>query len=526
MNHVGQCILLGAGSGGPELLTRAGETWLARAEVVVYDRLVSPALLALAPRAELIYVGKRADEHAMPQERINQLLVDRVQRGQFVVRLKGGDPFIFGRGGEEACALQAAGLSFRVVPGVTAALAGGAYAGIPLTDRRCASSVAFVTGHEEPGKTDSSIDWTALAAIDTVVFYMGVAHLPTITERLIAAGRSPDVPVAVIENVASPRQRVLVATLATVADEARRAGVEPPAITIVGEVVRLREQLAWMERLPLRGKTVLVTRSRPQASQLAAALTEHGAEVIECPTIEIHPLDASADLRAWLGPSSLRCDATNAVEREQIRRLLVLTSPNGAALLAENLERLGADGRALAGVEIAAIGPGTAAALRSTAGLRTDVLPTTFTTRALAERLIDWLGPDAKHARVLLARAEIGSPELAQTLTDAGVAVTDLPLYSTRRPTNFPPAALEALRAGQVDWITFASSSTVTNFLALLDQASAAGNPVDLTNVRIAAIGPVTADTLRDQGLTVTAQATDHTINGLVEAMVTQRRAL
>jgi len=562
-NKVGQCILLGAGSGDPGLLTRAGAAWLARAEVVVYDRLISPALLALAPAAEHVYVGKRADEHAMSQEQINQLLVDRVRRGQLVVRLKGGDPFVFGRGGEEAGALRAAGLAFRVVPGVTAALAGGAYAGIPLTDRRCASSVALVTGHEDAEKNESRIDWTALAAIDTVVFYMGVGQLPTIAERLMAAGRSADTPAAVIENAASPRQRVVVATLGTIAVEVRRAGVEPPAVTVVGEVVRLREQLAWLERLPLFGQTVLVTRSRPQASELSAALAERGAKVIECPTIEIKPRDASAALRAWLdesgasvfsvtrascprwaghdetsclsddvcagGTPSGRADkmsATRAGEtpasREcagRIRRVLVLTSPNGAGLLVENLERLGLDGRGLAGVEIAAMGPGTASALRSAAGLRADVMPATFTTHALAERLIEWLGTDARHARVLLARADIGSPELARRLADTGATVTDLPFYRTRPPADFPPAALEALQAGRVDWITFTSSSTVTNFVALARQAAAAGRPVDLSTTRIAAIGPVTAATLRSHGLPVNVQADDHTIAGLVEAM-------
>ncbi|MCL2701300.1 MAG: uroporphyrinogen-III C-methyltransferase [Phycisphaerae bacterium] len=584
MTHrVGQCILLGAGSGDPGLLTRAGEAWLARAEVVVYDRLIPQALLALVPAcAETIYVGKRADDHAMPQEQINQLLVDRVRRGQLVVRLKGGDPFIFGRGGEEARALREAGLAFRVVPGVTAALAGGAFAGIPLTDRRCASSVAFVTGHEEPGKADSHIDWAALAGIDTVVFYMGVERLEAIAEHLLAAGRSADVPAAVIQHVASPRQRVVVGTLGSIAREARQAGVEPPAITVVGEVVRFRRDLAWFEQLPLFGQTVLVTRSRPQASELSAALAEQGAAVIECPTIEVEPLDASAAFGVWLAACSERSmgvspmsptgvppvagptgaspheivaahtDSTAFLPRhhcmggtpmrltggtpmlrseqalgeagdvERIRRVLVLTSPNGVRRMAEMLERLGVDARALAGVEIAAIGPGTAAALRSV-GLRADAMPAEFTTRALGERLVEWLGADARRARVLLARAEAGSAELAHTLSAAGVTVTDMATYRTRCPAEFPPEAAEALANGSVDWITFASSSTVENFLALAKQAAATtGRSVDLTTIRTAAIGPVTAATLRHHGLGVDVQATDHTIPGLVEAMVGQ----
>jgi len=525
MEHgLGQCILLGAGIGDPGLLTRVGADWLARAEVVVYDRLIPPALLALAPvSAEKIYVGKQADAHAMEQEQINQFLVDRVRRGRLVVRLKGGDPFLFGRGGEEASALRSARLPFRVVPGVTAALAGGACAGIPLTDRRHASSVAFVTGHEEPGKGDSTIDWSALAGIDTVVFYMGVGQLATIAERLMAAGRSADLPVAVIQQVASPRQRVLVGTLGSIAEQARRAGVEPPAITIVGEVVRLREELAWFDHLPLFGQTVLVTRSRQQASELSAALAERGAEVIECPTIEIDPVDASVDLRAWLDQTRQSAEEADAAGGARIRRVLALTSPNGARRLAENLDRLGLDGRSLAGVELAAIGPGTEAALR-TAGLRADVLPTTFTAHALAGRLLEWLGPDSRRARVLLARAEIGSPELSQPLADAGATVTDLPLYRTRCPAAFPPEAAAALAAGRVDWLTFASSSTVTNFFTLAERAAQAGQPVDLSGVRVAAIGPVTADTALRHGLSVDAHPTDHTIAGLVEAIVRGQR--
>ena len=497
-------VLVGAGPGEAGLITVAGAGWLAAAEVVLYDRLANEGLLAACrPDAELLYVGKRPDAHALSQEQINALLVDTCRAGKLVVRLKGGDPLVFGRGGEEADALAREGLAFRIVPGVTAAIAAGAYAGIPLTDRRTASTLAFVTGHEDPDKGGSTIDFDALARIDTVVFYMGVGNLAAIAARLISAGRSPETPVALVQNATWPNQRTLTATLATVADAARANHVEPPAVAIVGQVVALRDRIGWLEKLPLWGKTVLVTRTRRQASRLTRCLADLGANVIECPAIEIQP---PADLSA--------VDAA-------LRRLgdfdwLVLTSPNGSAALIERMRAIGLDARAMRGLRLAAVGPATADVLRD-AFLQPDLLPEKFTTRGLGEALTaDNL---TRGKRLLLARADIATDDLPETLRAAGAIVEEVALYRTVRPAALPDAALAALRAGQVDWVTFTSSSTVENFLALLE-----GQGVSLDAVRLASIGPVTTQTLVEHGLTPAATADVHTIDGLVDALLGHQR--
>ena len=344
-------MLAGAGPGDDALVTAASLRWLARCDTVVYDRLANPALLeAASGSAERIYVGKAPGRSGYSQEQINELLVEKCRAGRRVVRLKGGDPLVFGRGGEEADALRAAGCEFRFVPGVTAGVAGLAYAGIPLTDRRLASTAAFITGHEDPAKDESTIAWDALAKIDTLVFYMGVGNLPQIAERLIAAGRSPATPAAVIYRATTPDQRTVTATLAEIAAVAMEADIRPPALIVVGEVVSLRERLNWWETLPLFAQTVLVTRSRAQASRLSAALRELGAGVIESPTIRIEP-------PADLGPLEA------ALRRVGEFDWLVLTSPNGVAAVLDRLDALGLDGRALGGVKIAAVGAATAATL-------------------------------------------------------------------------------------------------------------------------------------------------------------------
>ena len=542
------CVLVGAGSGDPQLITLAGAGWLAKAQVVVYDRLASPQLLALAPaEAARVYVGKGRDGHAMEQEQINQLLVDETAAGKLVVRLKGGDPFVFGRGGEEADALHAAGLAFRIVPGVTAAIAGGAYAGIPVTDRRLASSVALVTGHEDPTKDASSLNWAALAGIDTLVFYMGVTNLPQIAASLMAAGRGGDTPCAVIERATTPRQRTVTGTLATIAEVSRREGVAPPAITIVGQVVGLRDTLRWFDRLPLHGQTVLVTRTRTQASQLSAQLALQGAAVIESPTIEIAPpadwaqVDRAIDglARAINGPAraaaragtpKLRSAAleggacTFACASDRAYDYLVLTSPNGVEMFFGRLAALGHDSRLLATVRVAAVGPATAAALAAK-GIRADLTPREYTTASLGAALLE----DARSLalphppRVLLARADLANPELAQVLQGSGYDVHDVTVYRTVRPSGLGAEALDALREGRVDWITFTSSSTAENFLSLL-AASGLDAPATLApptgrRVRLAAIGPVTAATLHRHNLPPDAIADPCTIDALVEAM-------
>ena len=489
----GLVVLVGAGPGEASLITLAGAKWLSRADTVVYDRLIAPDLLKLCRGgAELVYVGKASAGGAGSQEQINALLVDRCLAGRLVVRLKGGDPFVFGRGGEEADALAAAGLDFRVVPGVTAGVAGPAFAGIPVTDRRAAAAVAFVTGHGDPDALHSDIDWEALARIHTVVFYMGVGNLAKIAGRLVSAGRAGETPVAVVQRGAGPAQRTVVATLETIADAADAAGVAPPALVVVGDVVNMRSRLAWFEKLPLFGRTVLVTRSRRQASRLAEKLAELGAEVIEAPTIEIHP---PAD------PGAL----DDAVGRIGEFDWLVLTSPNGAEAFFDRLGAVGLDARALGGVKVAAVGAATAEAVRQR-GVQADLVPDAFTTEALGEALAGRLAPDG--GRVLLARTDIAPPALADALVAAGADVQEVTAYRTVRPAALDERAAAALAEGRVDWITFTSSATVENFLALAPQA-------DLAQVKLAAIGPVTAEALKRRGLAAHVVAAPHTIDAL-----------
>jgi len=495
-------VLLGAGPGAPGLVTAEGVKWLRRADVVIYDKLANPALLALAPAAaERVYVGKAPGEHAASQQQISELLVDRCRPGRVVVRLKGGDPLVFGRGGEEAEALAAAAIPFRIVPGVTAAVAAAAFAGIPLTDRRHASTVALVTGHEDPAKDEPSVDYAALARIDTVVFYMGVANLAEIARRLIEAGRDPHTPAAAVEQATTPRQRTVTGTLATLGGAAERAGLRPPAAIIVGQVAAKAGRLAWFERLPLFGRTVLVTRPAEQSAGLAERLDELGAEVIEAPAAIVEPPADPAPVEAAL------------------RRLgefdwLVLTSANGVEALASRLETMGLDARALGGVRLAAVGAATAEALRRRF-LRADLVPETYTTKALADALV---AAGAGSSRLLLARADIATPELPDALRRAGAAVEQVCLYRAVCPPALPPAARDALRAGRADWITFTSASTVENFLALSEGA-------DLSQARLAAIGPVTAEAIRRRGLAAAAVAQPHTAEGLVAAILAARDA-
>ena len=493
-------MLVGAGPGEAGLITVAGAQWLSLADTVVYDRLVNPALLKLCREdAELINVGKGGPECSVTQEEVTRLLVENCRKNRLVVRLKGGDPLIFGRGGEEAEALEAAGIPFRIVPGVTAGAGAAAYAGIPLTDRRYASTVAFVTGHEDAAKAASSINWPALAGIDTVVFYMGVANLPAIAERLMGAGRPGTTPAAVVERGTTARQRTVVGTLATLAGDAAKAGIRPPALVIVGGVVLLRERLAWFDRLPLFGRTVLVTRTRRQASELAARFGEMGAEVIEAPTISVQPPESFEPVDA-------------ALRGLKEFDWLVLTSPNGVDAVFERMRAIGLDARALGAVRVAAVGPATAAAL-DRRSVRADLVPQEATTEALGRALL--AGESLGRKRVLLAQADLATPQLADALTKAGAAVEEVAVYRTVRPPALAPEAIEALRGGRVDWITFTSSSTVENFLALT-----AGLGADLEEVRLGTIGPVTAATLESHGLTPTVVAATHTIEGLVDAVV------
>ncbi len=493
--------LVGAGPGDPGLMTRRSLELVASADAILYDRLIPPgALDGARPDAELRYVGKEPGAAAVTQAETNELLIELARAGKRVVRLKGGDPFVFGRGGEEAEALAAAGVPFEVVPGVTAGVAAPAYAGIPVTHRDAASAVAFVTGHEDPEKPGSALDWEALARFPgTLVFYMGIKRLPLIAERLAAAGRDPDEAVAVVERGTHPGQRSIVDTLGGIAARVEAEEVRPPAITVVGPVAELRETISWLERRPLHGEVVAVTRARAQASSLAARLRELGADVVETPAIRIEPLMVEGALR-------------DAIDRIEDYALVCLTSPNGVRLLFDALESASRDARALAGATIAAIGPGTAAALGEH-GIRADIVPERF----VAEALVEALEPiEVDGRRVLVARAAEARSVLPDALRARGAAVDDVALYETvAEPlTEAGRAALE-----RATYVTFTSSSTV-RFLVESGARPPAG-------ARIVSIGPVTSATAEEHGLSVDVEAERHDIDGLVDALradATQRR--
>jgi uroporphyrinogen III methyltransferase/synthase len=489
----GIVYLVGAGPGDPGLMTRRSLELIASADAILYDRLIPPgALDGARSDAELRYVGKEPGAPALTQEETNDLLVELARAGKRIVRLKGGDPFVFGRGGEEAEALAAAGVRFEVVPGVTAGVAAPAYAGIPVTHRDAASAVAFVTGHEDPGKPDSALDWEALARFPgTLVFYMGIRNLPLIAQRLTAAGRDAGAAVAVVERGTHPGQRTIVDTLGGIAARVEAEEVRPPAVTIVGPVAELRETIAWLERRPLHGEVVAVTRARAQASGLAARLRDLGAEVVETPAIRIEPRPLDGAVR-------------DAIERIEEYSLVCLTSPNGVRLLFEGLGEAGRDARALAAATVAAIGPGTAAEL-ARHGIHADVVPERFVAEALVEALE---GVPVEGRRVLVARAAEAREVLPEALRARGAEVDDVALYETvAEPLTDPErAGLE-----RATYVTFTSSSTVR----FLMESGARPAP----SARIVSIGPVTSATAEEHGLTVDVEAEPHDIDGLVEAL-------
>jgi uroporphyrinogen III methyltransferase/synthase len=495
----GTVFLVGAGPGDPGLMTRRALELIAGADAILYDRLIpAGALDGARPDADLRHVGKRPGAPSLGQDEINALLIELARAGRRVVRLKGGDPFVFGRGGEEAQALRAAAVPFEVVPGVTSGVAAPAYAGVPVTHRDDASAVALVTAHEDPAKPESALDWEALAAFPgTLVLYMGVGRLEGSAERLVRAGRSPDEPAAVIERGSLPGQRTVTAPLAEIGKRVREAELRPPAITVIGAVARLREELAWFERRPLFGRVVAVTRARAQASELAARLRELGAEVVEAPAIRVAPRPPGEGDFA---------DALAAIDEYA---LVCLTSPNGAELLLDGLAATGRDARSLAGAGVAAIGPGTARALAAR-GVRADVVPERSIAEALVEALAD---VPVEGRRVLVPRAAEARDVLPDALRERGARVDVVPLYDTV-PEPLSPAALEGLE--RADYVTFTASSTVTSMLAALESAAA---PFP-AGARIASIGPVTSATAHARGLDVAVEAQRHDVDGLVEALV------
>ena len=485
----GHVYLAGAGPGDPGLLTARALELIATADVILYDRLIPGAALDGARAdAELLFVGKEGGGESVPQEQTQELMTGRARAGKTVLRLKGGDPFVFGRGGEEALALRAAGIPFEIVPGVTAGVAALAYAGIPVTHRGLARAVAFVTGRTGD---ESELDWAALAAFPgTLVFYMGVGRLAQIAASLMQAGRPPQEPAGVIEAGTMPAQRTVHGTLATIAERVASERVGSPSITVVGPVAELAEQLAWVAQRPLAGLTVAVTRARAQASGLALALEDLGARIVQAPVIAIEPIPGPP-----LDPSPYD--------------LVCLTSPNGVSGLFERLDdgtHPAGDARALAGTRVAAIGPGTAAALAEH-GVTADILPRRFVAESLVQALA---GVPVK--RALLAQARDARDVFADALRARGVQVDVLALYETvAEPLS--PGALAAAQAA--DYITFTSSSTVRFFL------DAAGPNAGLSEeTRIVSIGPITSEELRKHGLQPHIEADPHSVEGIIQALL------
>jgi len=498
----GKVYLVGAGPGDVALLTLRGKELLGRADVVVYDFLANEDLLEFcSERAELIYVGKQGGGSSTPQDEINRILIRKAKEGALVVRLKGGDPFIFGRGGEEAEALAEAGIPFEIVPGVSSAVAAPAYAGIPLTHRRLASSVSIITGHEDPSKRGSRLRWDRLAnASDTLVFLMGVKSLEKIVFELLRNGRDSRTPSALIEWGTTPRQRTLTAPLDRISQEARREGIRPPAVLVIGDVVSLRERLKWFEARPLFGRRVLVTRSREQASGLSAFLRSLGAEPLELPTIEIR------DPRDWTS-------ADQAIDGLESYDWVLFTSPNGVSRFLGRLKVRGRDIRDLKGKRLGCIGPATARILEQK-DVRVDLVPREYRAEGLLEALSQ---EGVKGRRFLLPRAQDARDILPQGLRRQGGHVDVVPIYRTSRPRR-KMSILETLEGERpIDAVTFTSSSTVRNFFDLLGLER--GRELLLGAV-VACIGPITAKTVQDFGISPNVVAETYTLEGLVQALI------
>jgi len=501
---VGLVSLLGAGPGDPELITLRALRRLACADVILYDALVHPNLLAHAKAgAELIFVGKRAGRASERQSSINARLIEAARRGGRVVRLKGGDPYLFGRGSEEAEALVAAGIPFEVVPGVASPMAASAYTGISLTHRDLASSVAYVTATESVEKDESAHDWSKLAsATQTIVFFMGLRKLDSLMERLIEHGRAPDTPAAVVSNASLPTQRTVTGTLRTIGQRVREANLEMPALTIVGAVVSLHEPLRWFERLPLFGKRVLITRPKGQSDEMAQALRDLGADPLELPTVEIRPPS---------DPELLAAHVKRAGEYDWA----VFTSVNGVASFFATCAREQLDTRVLGGVKVAAIGPATSAAL-ALHGVRADVVPSEYRGEAVADAIRACDG-ELTHKRILITRAEVAREVMPRMLRDAGARVDVVPAYRTLAASPERFAQIRGLLArGAIDIIAFTSSSTVERLVEGLGDGAAEL----LRRTQVAAIGPITAETAARLGLPAQVVAQEYTAQGVVQALV------
>jgi len=494
--HPGIVYIVGAGPGDRKLITLKGVECLQRADVVIYDLLLNNALLEHCPAHTEKIQAPDPRIRTTRQTELNHLLIKHAAAGKIVVRLKGGDPYIFGRGGEEAVALTEAGIPFEVVPGITSGIAVPAYAGIPVTHRDYASSVAFVTGHSAALRPGSNINWQQLAtAVDTLVVYMGVAHLHQIVERLITHGRNPQTPVSLIRVGTTPQQQVVQGALENIVEKVAAAQLESPVIIVIGEVNRLREQLRWFDTKPLFGKRILITRARAQASQFAARLEANGAEVIQCSTIKIQPIDIDrADI-----PSPDKYD------------WVIFTSVNAVEIFYEGLRENGKDARAFGGSKICAIGPKTVDALNHI-GIHPDFVPARARGSAIAAEMENLHGK-----KILLPRAKIATAALPNGLREKGALVDDVPLYDTVKGAGENRDEIEAdLLEGRIDFVTFTSSSTVMNFLEMFPAHAPA---VLLADARVAVIGPSTEATALDAGVRVDVVAKEATIESLVEAV-------
>jgi uroporphyrinogen III methyltransferase / synthase len=498
----GTVFLIGAGPGDPGLITVKGLERIRSADVIVYDYLAGQHFVHEAkPSAELIYVGKKGRDHTVEQPDINQLLVAKARAGKSVARLKGGDPYVFGRGGEEAQELVAAGIPFEVVPGVTSAVAAPAYAGIPVTHRDHASLVTFITGHEDPNKEESAIDWDILARNPgTLVFLMGVKNLPFIAQSLIAHGKPADTPAALVRWGTTPRQVSLVSTLQDIPDEAKRRKMKAPAVLVVGSVVSLAPTLGWFERKPLFGKRIIITRSREQSRKMAHCISELGGEAILFPTIQLSaPKDTTA--------------LDDAIRRVGEFDWVVFTSVNGVERFFRRFFEIRQDIRDMAGPRMGAIGPVTAGEIRKH-GLKVDLLAKEFVAEGVLEMLSD---ADVRGKRFLIPRAEKAREILPETLVQRGGEVEVVSVYRTVLPDSSDiDAARELLERKAVHAITFTSSSTVTHFIQMIGAGDVAAL---LEGVVVASIGPVTSATLKENGLPIHVEASEYTIDGLVSAL-------
>ena len=493
----GKVYLIGAGPGDMGLVTVRAMELIRTCDTIVYDYLANPRLLEFArPDAEIIYVGKKGGDHTLPQDQINQLLIQKAKDGKHIARLKGGDPYVFGRGGEEAEEIIESGAQFEVVPGVTSGVAGPAYAGIPITHRSCTSTMAFITGHEDPTKDDTAIHWDKIATgIGTLVFYMGVKNLPMISKNLIKNGRDPKTPVALVRWGTTPDQQTWVGTLDTIAEVAARGKVAPPTLIVVGEVVNLRKKLNWFENRPLYGKRIIVTRARAQASGFSGKLEELGATPIEFPTIET------------VAPESW--DALDgAVSRMASYDWMIFTSANGVGYLLQRLKETGRDIRDLAGPKICAIGSKTAQAVEAL-GMRVLLVPEEFR----AEGILAAIG-DVKGKKILIPRAKEAREILPDELQKRGALVDVVAAYRTIRPKTKKDEVLAMVREGKIDMVTFASSSTVSNFAEMFQ-------PDELkeiiSRVKAASIGPIISESARKFGFDVAVEPAQFTIEALAE---------